>query len=143
MTIRPVTTADQVAWLDMRQALWPEATVDDLRDEIACSGGNPDMICLVADQAGLVGFVEASLRSVADGCDSSPVGYVEGWYVAPAHRGLGVGRRLVEAAQDWARSRGCTEMASDAEISNPGSIDAHRRLGFEEVSRVVTLRKSL
>jgi len=36
----------------------------------------------------LVGFLEVGLRSHADGCDpAQPVGYVEGWFVAPDHRG--------------------------------------------------------
>jgi len=45
-----------------------------------------------------VGFVEVSLRPYAEGCDTRPVGYLEGGYVAPEWRGQGIGRALVEAA---------------------------------------------
>jgi aminoglycoside 6'-N-acetyltransferase I len=74
---------------------------------------------------------------------SSPVGYLEGWYVRPEFRGRGVGRQLVEAAEDWARARGCTEMGSDTDLGNTQSEAAHRRLGFEIAARVTAFRKHL
>jgi len=41
---------------------------------------------------GLCGFLEASFRSRADGCESTPVGYIEGWYVDWDMRRQSVGR---------------------------------------------------
>ncbi len=60
-----------------------------------------------------------------------------------ARRRRGVGRALCEAFEAWARDRGCRELASDTWPENAASIAAHRRLGFEEVDRVVTFRKPL
>ena len=48
---------------------------------------------------GLCGFLEAALRSRADGCDSTPVAYIGGWYVDEDVRRHGVGRALVEEAE--------------------------------------------
>ena len=81
---------------------------------------------------GLCGFLEASLRSRADGCDSTPVGYIEGWYVDRDIRRNGVGRALVSAVEAWARSRGCRQMASDAELWNQVSHQAHEALGYRK-----------
>ena len=92
---------------------------------------------------GLAGYVEGAGRSYADGCATSPVGYVEAWYVDPDARRAGSGRALFAAAEAWARGRGYREMASDALIDNVVSQRAHERLGYEEVDRVVTYRKSL
>jgi aminoglycoside 6'-N-acetyltransferase I len=92
---------------------------------------------------GLAGFVEVSLQAHAAGCDTSPVGYVEGWYVDADVRRTGIGRQLVAAAEAWARARGCREMASDCEVDNRVSEAAHRSLGYEEVQRVVQFRKGL
>lgn len=61
----------------------------------------------------------------------------------PAFQRQGIGKALVAFAEQWARDQGCTEMASDADIHNTGSIEAHRRLGYEEVVRVVCFRKHL
>ncbi len=74
---------------------------------------------------------------------TGPVGYVEGWYVDPAWRRRGVGRRLVEAAEAWARSRGCTEMASDTTSEYPDSPAVHRALGYSIARSCLCFRKEL
>lgn len=62
----------------------------------------------------LIGFIEVSLRSRADGCDPShPVGFIEGWYVKLVFRGRRIGAKLLREAERWAREAGCHEMASD------------------------------
>ena len=94
-------------------------------------------------QPAVIGFAEVSRRAYAEGCDTSPVGFLEGWYVIPERRGQGVGRALVDAAEAWARGLGCREFASDAVADNAGSAAAHRRLGFEEVVVIRCFRKSL
>jgi aminoglycoside 6'-N-acetyltransferase I len=95
------------------------------------------------DSGGLCGFLEASIRSHVEDCETDSVGYLEGWFVEEEFRQGGVGRELVGFAERWAKSRGCTEMASDAEIDNSISLAAHNRLGYEETSRLVHLRKEL
>ncbi len=90
----------------------------------------------------LSGSLRLSLRSHADGCDPSHcVGYIEGWYVAPPYRRNRIGARLVAAAEEWARTQGCREIASDVWLSNPKSQIAHEALGFEVVDRCVHYRK--
>jgi len=90
-----------------------------------------------------LGFIELSLRNYAEGCASSPVPYVEGLYVGEGQRRQNVGRLLVAAAEDWAKQRGFTEMASDTQIENEASLGAHRAYGFAEVERIACLRKRL
>jgi aminoglycoside 6'-N-acetyltransferase I len=53
--------------------------------------------------------------------------------VDPDCRREGLGRRLVEAAEAWARSAGCREMASDTDPGYPLSPTAHAALGYQEV----------
>ena len=92
----------------------------------------------------LLGFVEVGLRSHANGCDASrPVGFIEGWYVVDERRRRGIGRALVAAAEEWARTQGCTEMASDTTSDYELSEHAHQGLGYEVVDRCVNFRKSL
>jgi aminoglycoside 6'-N-acetyltransferase I len=92
----------------------------------------------------LLGFLDVGLRSHADGCDPErPVGFVEGWFVREEVRGQGIGKQLMEAAEEWARKHRCREMASDALIDNATSHLAHESLGFEVVDRCVHFRKAL
>jgi aminoglycoside 6'-N-acetyltransferase I len=88
-------------------------------------------------------MLELSLRPYADGCDSSPVPFIEGWYVAEDARRGGIGGALVKAAEEWALDNGYTEIASDALLENIESERAHKALGFEEVERAIRFRKEL
>lgn len=143
MTIRSLEISDLPNYFQLRTALWPDSA-DDFEQEVGEILERPDLESFVAEINGeLVGFLEVSLRSYAEGCDSSPVGYLEGWYVAPEYRQTGIGSKLVEAAENWARAKGCLEMASDTEIHNTLSQQAHNKLGYEEVERIVCFRKSL
>ena len=134
----------------LREVLWPESSAEEHAKELleildGKGFGTMPLTELVAEERNgvLVGFLEVGLRSHADGCDvSRAVGYVEGWYVAESHRKRGVGRKLM-AAEDWARSQGCVEMASDALLGNDVSELAHEALGFAVVDRCVRFRKAL
>jgi aminoglycoside 6'-N-acetyltransferase I len=103
------------------------------------------LLVFVAEANGkVVGFIEVGLRSHADGCDARrPVGFIEGWYVEPEQRGMGVGRALMQAAEAWARAQGCRELASDTWVDHEPSQRAHEALGFEVVDRCVNFRKAL
>lgn len=143
--VRMLTDSDRPAWQRLRRSLWPHLLeVDNERGCKEIVSDPARFAVIVSEQHGeLNGFIELSLRQYAEGCDSSPVGFIEGWYVAPEFRGAGIGRRLVRAAEDWARSMRCTEMASDASLDNTLSHDVHRRLGYAEVERLVCFRKDL
>ncbi len=95
------------------------------------------------DDGRLGGYVEAGTRVYAEGCDTSPVAFVEAWYVDKDLRRQGWGGRLFAAVEDWARANGLTELASDALLDNAVSIAAHKALGFTEVERQVCFAKPL
>lgn len=91
----------------------------------------------------LAGFVEIGSRNCAEGCESTPVAYVEGLYVDPDVRRTGFGRRLLKAAETWAVEHGFSEIASDTELDNDVSRLAHVAFGFEEVERKICFKKRL
>lgn len=150
MEVGPATETDLEALVVMRSALWPDSSSVEHRGELSeivsrTGPGEFPMVCLVAREGReLLGFVEVGLRSHADGCDPHiPCGYLEGWYVRPAHRHRGVGRALVQAAERWARSQGAKEMASDTWMDNEESQRAHSAMGYEVVDRCVNYKKRL
>ena len=129
----------------MRNELWPHIGLDAMDDDMDGWLARPDVVVLVAErpEGGLCGFAEVGTRDYGEGCETSPVAYLEGWYVDSDVQRRGVGRALVAAAERWAVERGLRELASDAELDNDGSIAAHLALGFEEVERAVHFRKPL
>jgi aminoglycoside 6'-N-acetyltransferase I len=149
MLIRPIEPADADAWGAMRARLWPAEDAAQLsREARSYVAGSKvatlDAAWIAQDSAArLVGFIELSVRPHSDGCDSMPVPHIEAWYVEPSLRGQGVGRALLSAAEEWSRSRGFTELASDSELSNTAGQRAHACCGFEEVDRLVKFRKKL
>jgi len=138
---------DQPGWLQFRVALWPDATADEHRGYMAISLAQPERFLQLMMYDGKrqpIGFIEGSIRSdYVNGTESSPVGFVEGVYVVPALRRHGVARALFTAIGDWAKARGCRELASDALVDNEASQRAHRALGFKETERVVYFTKLL
>lgn len=149
--VRLAQLSDHDQLLRMREALWPKTPAEEhVRELTDILEGKPvttpPLIILVAEanDRGLAGFLEVDLRSHADGCNASrPVGYVEGWYVEESHRHRGIGRRLLAAAEDWALSQGCIEIASDTWVDNDVSQRVHEALGYEVVDRCVHYRKTL
>ena len=149
--VRLAVLADGAQLGRLCEALWPDSPAEEHARVLeptltgAPIGIFPQAIFIAESEHGeLVGFLEAGLRSHADGCDPArPVGYIEGWYVVEAQRRNGVGSKLMAAAEEWARAQGCREVASDAWIDREVSQLAHEALGFEVVDRCVHYRKSL
>jgi aminoglycoside 6'-N-acetyltransferase I len=149
--VRLAGPGDREELARLRAALWPESSAEDHAKELkgileSRAFGTMPLVELVAEErsARLIGFLEVGLRSHADGCHPShALGYVEGWYVMEGYRERGIGRKLLDAAEDWARGQGCVEMASDALIGNVVSQRVHEALGYAEVDRCVRYRKAL
>ncbi len=104
MNIAPITPLQFDSWVKMRGELWPEQAEAELRGGagamLADSGGKY-FVLIASDGGKPIGFAETSLRrDYVNGCETSPVGFLEGIYVAPAHRKSGVARALVKAAED-------------------------------------------
>ena len=143
--IREIVESDRSDWVRMRHALWP-GSLSDHEEETRTFFEKrlKAPVVFVAEANGqIVGFLELDFRKYAPGCRSSPVAFIEGWYVEPDSQGQGIGRALIEAAEAHARAAGHHEIASDAEIENAQGIAAHRALGFDEIERVLYFRRSL
>ena len=143
--IRRATAADKPEWLRMRQMLWYHLPADYLQSDLDTILEDRKRAAFVASYAdgSLVAFIEASLRDYAEGCQTSPVGYIEAWYVDENIRGQKLGREMIVTAENWARQKGCSEMGSDTWLENEASINAHKKTGYFEVDRLVHFMKKL
>ena len=144
--VRPATARDREQWLEMRRVLWPDGAeghgreIDDFLDGTV---SEPQAVMVAEEEERLLGFAELSIRPFAEGCHTSQVGDLEGWFVREECRGQGIGRSLLDASEGWAREKGCTEFASDTQVENQTSVRAHLACGFEDAGTVRCFRKSL
>lgn len=125
--------------------LWPGHTEAEMRDAYAEMLQKPDAAFFLAYTEEIpVGFAHCQLRyDYVEGTDSSPVGYLEGIYVADGYRKRGIAGELLAACESWAKGRGCTEFASDCELSNVQSLRFHLNVGFTEANRIICFTKKL
>ena len=147
MRVAEATSADADAWAEFRHALWPDQPLAELAADVRdfFDKGTPLIAAgfLAWEGERAVGFLELSVRPYVPGADSVSAPFIEGWFVEPGSRGKGVGRMLVAAAEDWARSRGYTQLGSDALMENVASAEAHEALGFRTVEMLRSFIKDL
>lgn len=143
--IRKAQQSDIEALAAMALELWSGHDREELAAEFAETVKREDaafFLCFDGETA--VGFAQCGLRrDYVEGTSSSPVGYLEGIYVAENSRGQGIAKRLLTACESWARERGCREFASDCELENEGSLRFHLGAGFREANRIICFTKEL
>ncbi len=88
----------------MDNVLLPDGDSDDNEADMRALLARDDAAVFIAERpdGSVCGYVEVGSRLYADGCRSSPVGYIEGWYVDPGVRREGYLRPATESAS-WAR----------------------------------------
>jgi len=134
--LRLIENKDFFDWLQLRHALWPYHPLQELEQEAkkiyATIEKHP--VFFAENQNGeITGFIELSIHEIAPGCTIEKVGFIEAWYVKPEYRKSGIGRVLIENGEHWAISKGCKEVASDADPHFPLSPVAYASLGYTEV----------
>ena len=144
MVIRKATPDDSMTLAILASRMW-EHDPSELQPEFSALTNSSEAACFLAFHGvQAVGFAQCQLRhDYVEGCETSPVGFLEGIYVDDAYRRSGVARALLSACESWARSVGCTEFASDCELDNHDSLAWHLKAGFEEVNRTIWFAKKL
>jgi ribosomal protein S18 acetylase RimI-like enzyme len=96
----------------------------------------------VAPELFLVGIVDSRpVASVMAGYEGHR-GWINYLAVAPAARGKGYGRQIMEHAEQLLRERGCPKINLQVRSANREVIEFYRRLGFS-VDEVLSMGKRL
>ncbi|MFC5702040.1 aminoglycoside 6'-N-acetyltransferase [Cohnella faecalis] len=131
--------------VSMALDLWPENDFENLKADFLInlhSEKNKVLLFSIGSEA--VAFIHLSIRSdYVEGSEFSPTGYVEGIYVKPDYRRMGISRMLLNAGELWLRDKGCKQIGSDISIDNRISYKFHTSIGFKEAGRVIAFIKSL
>jgi GNAT superfamily N-acetyltransferase len=139
--IREITPDDAAAAANLSGELGYQVSAEAMRPRIESLLGLPDQAVYVACLGGdVVGWIDLAVsRHLA----SEPRGEICGLVVSSEVRSRGVGRLLVERAEEWAVSKGLTEMLVRSRIARE---DAHRfylREGYTRIKTSAVFTKKL
>ena len=144
MRIRKAAKQDAAAAAELACLLWPDNSLEEMNAEFEELLGKEDAAVFLAEDGKAMGFAQCQLRrDYVEGTDSSPVGYLEGIFVREEYRRKGVAKALLAACEAWAKDMGCTEFASDCELTNYESYRFHLALGFLEAGRIICFTKQI
>lgn len=134
LTVRSAVADDEQAVIALWRACDLVVPYNDPSADFRFAKAGPASDVLVAvDDAGTV------VGSVMVGHDGH-----RGWlyYVSaqPGSQGQGIGRRVVEAAEDWLRQRGVVKVQLMVRETNTKVVSFYEHLGFEVAPRVVMSR---
>lgn len=142
--IRKANIEDLKTLTALALKLWPDHDGAELEADLSAILALPDAAFFLAEEDGTVGFAQCQLRhDYVEGTEGAPVGYLEGIFVEEPYRGKGIAKGLLSACECWAREQGCTEFASDCELSNRDSLRFHLNVGFQEANRIICFVKKL
>ena len=129
----------------MVKIVWSEHTLKKLTRIIKEYIESQDSAVFAETENGrFVGVALCGLRrDYVEGCDTSPVGYLEGVSVRGECRGRGIAKKLVAECERWAKEKGCKEFASDCALTNVASLNFHLSVGFREENRIICFKKML
>lgn len=143
--VKKAVAADSKTVAELAVRMWDDSSVAELQREFAASISSRTAVCFIKYLEDMpIGFAQCGLRNdYVEGTSSSPVGYLEGVFVEEKYRNKGYAKELVLACEQWAKDMGCSEFASDCELTNTVSLDFHLSLGFDEADRIICFRKSI
>lgn len=145
ITVRPAAWHDADAIVTLIEAMGGHDGAAERPGTRAALGAlieRPMVRTLVAQAAGrLAGYLELHARP------SAAFGVTEGWIaslvVDPALRGQGIGRRLLEVAEDEAALLGCSTLTVDSSVLREDAHRFYRREGFADVTPARRFRRPL
>jgi GNAT superfamily N-acetyltransferase len=134
-----IRDADRVA--ELSGTLGYPVSAETMRERLARFLALDAHTIVVAETAGqVVGWihgVEQELLELGSRCE------IVGLVVADAERGRGVGRRLVEAVEQWGSGRGLTEIFVRSNVVRPESHPFYERIGYVRYKTQHAYRKRI
>lgn len=143
--IRKAEQEDYLIVAKLAKELWDRHLLVDLENEFKKFLFS-DSVCIYLDYEDNipVAFAQVSLRyEYVEGANSNPVAYLEGIFVKEKYRKQNIAQQLITKCEDWAKEKGCKEMASDCEFENEISYKFHLKTGFKEANRIICFTKQL
>ncbi len=140
LNIRKATAADATAIAKLSGQLGYPADAAAMTERLGRILPRNDHVVFVAETTEIVGWTHAGQHEILE---AGTLCEIWGLVVANGQRGQGVGRRLIEAVEDWARQRGLTDVSVRSNVIRPESHPFYERIGFARYKTQHAYRKRL
>jgi GNAT superfamily N-acetyltransferase len=134
LRVRAAETQDAAALARLCTQLGYPAQPADMPARIEQLQNDPRTSALVAcDGDAVVGMITTQARNTLN--HAAPIAQITLLVVDETRRGSGVGRVLVEAAEDWARQRGCKRIVVTTALQRAGAHAFYERVAYAHTGR--------
>ena len=108
--------------------------------ELAGQGDHALLVAVAESSNGLAGWIQVSVSRIFEAPASAEIA---GLVVDESGRGAGVGPRLLRAAEDWARARGCRAVRVRSNVVRERAHAFYEREGYGKVKAQQVFEKPL
>ena len=141
VTIRKAAMSDAASVGELNATLGYSFSTEVMTERLARVLAREAHVVFVAEISGAVaGWIESGEQEILA---VGRIGEILGLVVADNARKHGVGRKLVEAVEDWALARGLSALTVRSNIIRPESHAFYERIGFTRFKTQHAYRKRL
>ena len=137
---------DFSALLEMSLKLWTDFDKSKLEELLKQSSKSKKTKIIMAKNLSkkAIGFSIFSIRTdYVEGAEKSPTGYLEGIFIEPKSRKMGIAKKLIQLGEEWCKENGCTQIGSDTWLTDKESRAFHNKVGFWEEEEIVHFLKNI
>lgn len=141
-TVRPALPADSERMADFSGQLGYPSAPEQVRVRLAEIQKSDDCAIFVAEvpDGEIAGWIGVYIfRSV----EMDKLVEISGLVVGDGYRSRGIGRILLDAAEDWARDRGCKVIAVHSNVKRQRAHNFYKKNGYEWYKTQESFRKTL
>lgn len=142
VAIRAPEPRDYARMADLAGQLSYKSNAEEITRRLAGMRGSADHAVFVAENAGgdIAGWIGVFVfRSV----EADARAEISGLVVDERVRSLGIGRRLLERAEQWAREQGCAAVGLRSNVIRDRAHTFYERLGYKHIKTQKSFRKTL
>lgn len=139
--VRQIEISDAAAVAELSAELGYPVAVPTMEERIRSSAASPDRVTYVACLGdAVVGWIDIG---VVHHLQSGAYAEIGGLVVSNACRNAGIGARLVQRAEQWARERGLTRVVVRSQIAREAAHRFYLRHGYERTKTSAVFTKTI
>jgi len=141
LALRPARLADAPELANLATQLGYPSSPSEVEERMRCMLKDPNQFIIVATSGSLViGWAHAYVCCTVESETSAELG---GLLVDESHRGIGVGGKLVEMVEEWARQKGCSTVSVRSNVLRHEAHKFYASHGYDQIKTQYTFRKRL